>query len=88
MDTLSRREEETLAKTTKEQALKECDTVVKGPLLVIRPCSCLNDKVIAFAECATGRILSVAWACRDKYKAVQECMLIQSVQPLCAPHHG
>lgn len=61
MDTLSRREEETLAKTTKEQALKECDPVVK-----------------AFAECATGRILSVAWACRDKYKAVQECMVIHN----------
>ena len=30
MGTLSRREEETLAKTTKEQALKECDPVVKG----------------------------------------------------------
>ncbi|KIP12610.1 hypothetical protein PHLGIDRAFT_61642 [Phlebiopsis gigantea 11061_1 CR5-6] len=69
MDTLSRREEETLAKTTKEQALKECDPVVK-----------------AFAECATGRILSVAWACRDKYKAVQECMVIQSVYFLFAFH--
>ncbi|OAX44741.1 hypothetical protein K503DRAFT_677938, partial [Rhizopogon vinicolor AM-OR11-026] len=28
-----------------------------------------------FADCATGRTLSVAWACRDKYKALQECML-------------
>ncbi|KDQ14331.1 hypothetical protein BOTBODRAFT_95710, partial [Botryobasidium botryosum FD-172 SS1] len=29
MDTLSRREEETLLKTRKALALKECDTVVK-----------------------------------------------------------
>jgi len=28
-----------------------------------------------FAECATGRYLSVAWACKDKYKAVQDCMV-------------
>lgn len=30
MNTLSRREEETLLKTTKARALKECDPVVKG----------------------------------------------------------
>lgn len=30
MDALSRREEETLLKTTKARALKECDPVVKG----------------------------------------------------------
>ena len=32
MSTLSRREEETLLKTTKAHALKECDTLVKGAL--------------------------------------------------------
>lgn len=32
MNALSRREEETLLKTTKARALKECDTVVKGIL--------------------------------------------------------
>ncbi|PCH33513.1 hypothetical protein WOLCODRAFT_61139 [Wolfiporia cocos MD-104 SS10] len=58
MSTLSRREEETLLKTAKTKALKECDTVVKE-----------------FADCATGRTLTVAWACKDKYKAVQDCML-------------
>lgn len=31
MDALSRREEDTLLKTTKARALKECDAVVKGP---------------------------------------------------------
>jgi len=31
--------------------------------------------VKAFAECATGRTLSVAWACRTNYKAVQDCMV-------------
>ena len=30
MNTLSRREEETLLKKTKETALKECDPIVKG----------------------------------------------------------
>ncbi|KAH8100601.1 hypothetical protein BXZ70DRAFT_893158 [Cristinia sonorae] len=57
MNTLSRREEETLLKSTKARALKECDPVVKE-----------------FAECASGRTISVAWACRGKYKALQECM--------------
>ncbi|KAJ8596999.1 hypothetical protein M405DRAFT_725132 [Rhizopogon salebrosus TDB-379] len=58
MNALSRREEDTLLKTTKARALTECDSIVKE-----------------FADCATGRTLSVAWACRDKYKALQECML-------------
>jgi COX assembly protein 1 len=58
MNALSRREEDTLLKTTKARALAECDLIVKE-----------------FANCATGRTVSVAWACRDKYKALQECML-------------
>ncbi|KAH0838408.1 hypothetical protein J3R83DRAFT_6715, partial [Lanmaoa asiatica] len=58
MNALSRREEDTLLKTTKARALRECDPVVKE-----------------FAQCAHGRTLSVAWACRDKYKSLQECML-------------
>ncbi|KAI0094616.1 hypothetical protein BDY19DRAFT_988437 [Irpex rosettiformis] len=34
------------------------------------------DAVVkAFAECAEGRTVTVAWACKDKYKDVQECML-------------
>ncbi|ETW87322.1 hypothetical protein HETIRDRAFT_42095 [Heterobasidion irregulare TC 32-1] len=57
MSTLSRREEDTLLKTTKAHALKECDSIVKD-----------------FAECATGRTVTVAWACKNKYKAVQDCM--------------
>ncbi|KAF9229428.1 hypothetical protein BS17DRAFT_689996 [Gyrodon lividus] len=58
MNALSRREEDTLLKTTKAHALKECDSAVKE-----------------FAQCAKGRTLSVAWACRGKYKLLQECML-------------
>ncbi|KAH9857922.1 hypothetical protein C2E23DRAFT_718894 [Lenzites betulinus] len=58
MNALSRREEDTLMKKTKEHALKECDPIVKE-----------------FADCAEGRTFSVAWECRAKYKAVQECML-------------
>ncbi|KAI0068400.1 hypothetical protein BV25DRAFT_1818811 [Artomyces pyxidatus] len=57
MSNLSRREEDTLLKTTKAHALKECDSIVKE-----------------FADCASGRTVSVAWACREKYKAVQDCM--------------
>jgi len=58
MNALSRREEDTLVKTTKARALKECDPIVKE-----------------FAECATGRTVSVAWACKEKYKAVQDCVV-------------
>jgi len=57
MSTLSRREEETLFKATKANALKECDQLVK-----------------AFAECAAGRTVSVAWACREKFQGVQDCI--------------
>jgi hypothetical protein len=35
MSTLSRREEDTLLKTTKAHALKECDQLVKGALTVM-----------------------------------------------------
>lgn len=58
MNALSRREEDTLLKTTKARALQECDAVVK-----------------AFADCASGRTISVAWACKDALKNVQECMV-------------
>jgi len=34
------------------------------------------DPVVkAFADCASGRIISVAWACRDKLNEVQSCMI-------------
>ncbi|KAL0951032.1 hypothetical protein HGRIS_007772 [Hohenbuehelia grisea] len=58
MNALSRREEDTLLKTTKARAMKECKEVVQD-----------------FADCATGRTISVAWACREKLKRVQECMI-------------
>jgi len=35
MNVLSRREEETLLKTTKARALKECDPIVKGTAEII-----------------------------------------------------
>jgi len=28
-----------------------------------------------FADCATGRTVSVVWACKSKYKDVQDCMI-------------
>ncbi|KAI0318477.1 hypothetical protein OF83DRAFT_942659 [Amylostereum chailletii] len=75
MSALTRREEETLFKTTKANALKQCDSIVKG---TYRPPPCRFNlahlRVSAFAECATGRTVSVAWACREKYRDVQDCM--------------
>jgi len=79
MNALSRREEDTLMKATKAHALKECDPLVKGMsnifvctanLDVAKP-GCLGAE---FAECATGRTVSVAWACKAKYKGVQDCI--------------
>ncbi|KNZ46875.1 hypothetical protein VP01_687g5 [Puccinia sorghi] len=32
--------------------------------------------VAAFAACSSTRTISVAWACRKEWKAVQECMQI------------
>ncbi|KAI0361788.1 hypothetical protein OH77DRAFT_1391671 [Trametes cingulata] len=32
-------------------------------------------RLAEFAQCAEGRTFSVAWECRGKYKAVQDCML-------------
>ncbi|KAF8313688.1 hypothetical protein DL93DRAFT_2081021 [Clavulina sp. PMI_390] len=33
-----------------------------------------DSLVREFAECATGRLVSVAWACRDQHKALQACI--------------
>jgi COX assembly protein 1 len=79
MNALSRREEDTLMKATKTYALKECDPLVKGTRnififstsLDVAQLGCLGAE---FAECATGRTVSVSWACKAKYKEVQECI--------------
>lgn len=79
MNALSRREEDTLMKATKAHALKECDSLVKGARntciftinLDMTKLGCLDTE---FAECATGRTVSVVWACKAKYKEVQECI--------------
>lgn len=79
MNALSRREEETLLKKTKAFALKACDPVVKGeaPVYTSGYERYVNSRACypEFADCAEGRTFSVAWECRSKYKAVQECML-------------
>ena len=80
MNALSRREEDTLVKATKARALKECDAVVKGADVhqARRAWAGIDwkcDVHVDFADCATGRTISVAWACRDKYAEVQRCML-------------
>ena len=77
MNALSRREEETLLKATKTHALKECDPLVKGAHNVftvgsdVAKLGYLGEE---FAECATGRTVSVVWACKAKYKEVQGCI--------------
>lgn len=68
-------------KATKAHALKECDPLVKRTRNLQRcfhygpergsTCVYLGTE---FAECATGRTVSVAWACRSKYKEVQDCI--------------
>lgn len=76
MNALSRREEETLLKTTKTYALKQCDSLLQGALELRR---FLLKTIIhhhsEFAACAAGRTVSVAWSCRDKLSVVQECMI-------------
>lgn len=77
MNALSRREEDTLLKATKQRGLKECDSVVKGAIYdSLHLLHILTESILAaeFADCASGRSISVAWACRTKYKAVQVCM--------------
>jgi COX assembly mitochondrial protein 1 len=76
MNALSRREEDTLMKTTKARALRECDPIVKGIIAtpVLEHSFTDSTGTIEFADCATGRTVSVAWVCKDKYKAVQECI--------------
>ena len=64
-------------KATKAHALKECDPLVKrmrNLLLYLCHQSDLIHLGAEFAECATGRTVSVAWACKSKYKEVQECI--------------
>jgi COX assembly protein 1 len=74
MNALSRREEDTLLKTTKARALKECDPVVKGAFLSKVHFFTHHLPITEFAQCAQGRTLSVAWACRGSYKLLQDCM--------------
>ncbi|KAF7311021.1 COX assembly mitochondrial protein [Mycena chlorophos] len=38
----------------------------------VREC---HDVVKAFADCVSGRTISVAWACRTPLHAMQECMV-------------
>ncbi|KIK71161.1 hypothetical protein GYMLUDRAFT_211096 [Collybiopsis luxurians FD-317 M1] len=58
MNALSRREEESLLKAVKAQAMKECDPLVRD-----------------FTDCMSGRLISVAWACKDKLKVLESCMV-------------
>ncbi|THU91739.1 hypothetical protein K435DRAFT_224018 [Dendrothele bispora CBS 962.96] len=38
----------------------------------LRECDTL---VKAFADCMSGRLISVAWACKDQLKQVEACMV-------------
>jgi len=51
---------------------REEDTLTKATKThALKECDPL---VKQFAECATGRTVSVAWACKSKYKEVQDCI--------------
>ncbi|KAF5337144.1 hypothetical protein D9611_003292 [Ephemerocybe angulata] len=52
---------------------REEDTLLKvTKARALREC---DTVVKAFAACASGRTVSVAWACKDQLKVVQECMV-------------
>ncbi|KAI4517682.1 hypothetical protein EV122DRAFT_220346 [Schizophyllum commune] len=51
---------------------REEDTVVKTAKG--RALKLCDPVVKEFAECATGRTVSVAWACRQQLHAVEDCM--------------
>ncbi|RDB29472.1 hypothetical protein Hypma_015402 [Hypsizygus marmoreus] len=52
---------------------REEDTLLKATKArALQEC---DPVVKEFAACASGRTLSVAWACRDSLKRVQSCMV-------------
>ncbi|KAH7931123.1 hypothetical protein BV22DRAFT_30598 [Leucogyrophana mollusca] len=52
---------------------REEDTLLKATKArALKEC---DPIVKEFADCATGRTISVAWACRHKYRELQDCML-------------
>ncbi|KZV75546.1 hypothetical protein PENSPDRAFT_571234 [Peniophora sp. CONT] len=55
----------TLSRREEEQLLKSTKAYA------LKAC---DDLVKDFAECVEGRTLSVAWACKGKYKLIQDCM--------------
>jgi COX assembly protein 1 len=75
MNTLSRREEETLMKATKARALDECRDLVKGSEICVQLDWEMPTAFLDFADCATGRTVTVAWACKEKWNRVKECMV-------------
>ncbi|CAK5264973.1 unnamed protein product [Mycena citricolor] len=38
--------------------------------------SSVSERAIAFADCITGRTISVAWACRGQLRTMQDCMIL------------
>jgi COX assembly protein 1 len=51
---------------------REEDTLLKATKSkALKEC---DSVVKEFADCAAGRTVSVAWACRKNYKSVQDCM--------------
>ncbi|EJD45741.1 hypothetical protein AURDEDRAFT_63969 [Auricularia subglabra TFB-10046 SS5] len=55
----------TLSRREEEALLKETKA------RALKEC---DDIVKEFAQCAEGRLVSVAWACRGKWSDVQSCM--------------
>ena len=78
-------QDEALMKEVKAEALKRCDPAVKGVLHSRSDFTFSTDPRRigkGFAQCAEGRTVSVAWACRKQWAAIQDCMRLESVLDL------
>ena len=69
MSTLSRREEETLFKTTKAHALKECDPLVQGGFSV----TCLSRQHHLFCSIRRVCCWTYSFGCLGLQREVQSC---------------
>lgn len=88
---LSRSEEENLIKRMKADSLKHCEIPVSGKSCLVTPPSpkeriryqlLIHDhryQRTAFAKCGEGRTVSVVWACREQFSAMNACMATQYV---------
>lgn len=65
---LSNREYDNLVKEVRLRAFKACDDIVQGACMLTE-----------FVECSKGRLVSVAWACREQNTKLFNCLQQQCV---------